>query len=235
MRLMLASLIAVAGAPLAMAQTPPPASPAPASAPPAATAPASPAQTSASPTVTAPAAASPEATAPAAPAVAAPTPPAPPAPPPPPTDPTAIALLATLQGVCQPALTGGDLPKLAKSAGYHKSGDNFVLNGRGYKFTILAPGSNPDQCHIDMVAPADPAAPVVVALHNWAAVENGWSLYRNDKNTAGNQELITRSWEHDANGRHEALVITTYRRSDDRPLAGSNDTSTVIYSSDKTS
>ena len=74
----------------------------------------------------------------------------------------------------------------------------------------------------------------MVALHNWAAVERGWSLYRNDKNVAGNQELTTRSWEHDETGKHEALVITTYRHADGSPMQHSNDTSTVIYSSDKT-
>ncbi|HXV00240.1 MAG TPA: hypothetical protein VG166_07065 [Caulobacteraceae bacterium] len=210
MRLMLASLIAALGvAPFASAQTPPgPASP-PVAPPPA-----------------------------SAPAVAAPTPPPPPAPPAPPTDPVAIALLSILQSVCQPALSGGgDLGKLAKADGWRKNGESWVMNGRGFKLTLLAPGSNPDQCHIDIVHPVDPQAPaaaIVVALHNWAAVERGWSLYRNDKNVSGAQELTTRSWEHDETGRHEALVITTFRRSDGRPLAGSNDTSTVIYSSDKT-
>ena len=214
MRLLLASLIAAVGvAPLAVAQTPPPAAPA-----------AAPAQTPA----------------PTPPAAAAPAPEAPPAPPPPPappTDPAAIAMLSTLDNVCVPALAGGDLSKLAKAGGYHKSGENYVLHGRGFQFTILAPGSNPDQCHIDMTHPVDPEAPakpIVVALHNWAAVTRGWSLYRNDKNVSGNQELTTRSWEHDETGKHEALVITTYRHADGTPMQHSNETSTVIYSFDKT-
>ncbi|HEY2178836.1 MAG TPA: hypothetical protein VGH15_09670 [Caulobacteraceae bacterium] len=220
MRLMLASLIAAVGvAPFALAQTTPPAAPSPTAAQPAAP----------------PATATPT---PAAPAEVAPSPPpAPPAPPPPPTDPAAIALLSTIQSVCQPALnSGGDLNKLARAAGYRKSGENYVMSGRGFKFTILNPGSNPDQCHIDMIHPVDPqapAAPIVVALHNWAAVERGWSLYRNDKNVTAGEELTTRSWENTANGRHEALVITTFRHPDGRPMQGSNDTSTVIYSSDK--
>jgi hypothetical protein len=209
MRLMLASLVAAVGAaPLALAQTAPPA---PSAVPPATSAP--------------------------APVVPAPPPPAPAQPPAPPTDPAAIALLSTLQSVCQPALTGGDLAKLAKAAGYRKSGENYVLSGRGFKFTLEAPGSNPDQCHIDMVHPVDPvapAAPIVVALHDWAAVARGWSLYRNDKNVTAGEELTTRSWEHDENGRHEALVITTFRHPDGSPMQRSSDTSTVIYSSDKT-
>jgi len=232
MRLMLATLIAAVGAaPLALAQTPPPATPpatAPAAAPPAAT-----------PPVASPPAAAPEATLPAA-ATPAPeaAPPAPPPPPAPPTDPVAIAILDTLQNVCIPAVEGGDLAKLAKADGYRKNGDGaFVLGRQGYKFTILPPGSNPTQCHVDMVHPIYPEAPaaaIVVALHNWSAVERNWSLYRNDKNVEGNQQLTTRSWEHDDPGKHEAMFITTYRHADGSPMGHSSDNSTVVYSEDKT-
>ena len=233
MRLLLASLIAAVGvAPLALAQTEPAAPPAAApatSAPPAA----------ATPPTTAPPATSPATATPAAvaPAPAPEAPPAPPPPPAPPTDPAAIANLSTLDSVCIPALAGGNLDKLAKADGYHKSGDNWILHGKGFQFTLVAPGSNPDQCHIDMVHPVDPEAPakpIVVALHDWAAVERGWSLYRNDKNVTDNQELTTRSWEHDETGKHEALVITTFRHANGSPMHGSSDNSSVIYSSDKT-
>jgi hypothetical protein len=166
----------------------------------------------------------------APPAAAAATPPAPPAPP---TDPAAIALVSTLDNVCIPAVAGGDLAKLAKAAGFHSSGDNFVEKRQGYQLTILAPGSNPTQCHVDVVHPIDPEAPakpIVVALHNWAVDGRGWSLYRNDKSVTGAQELTTRSWEHDSPPNHEALVITTYRKADGTPSQHSADTSTMIYS-----
>jgi len=210
---MLASLIAAVGvAPLALAQPTPPAAP-PTTMPPAA------------PSTPPPAAAAPEA------------PPPPPPPPPPPTDPAAIALLSTLEAVCVPAVEGGNLDKLAKSNGFRKSGENYVMRGKGFQFTLLAPGSNPDQCHIDMVHPIDPEAPakpIVVALHNWAAVERGWTLYRNDKSVQGSQELTTRSWEHDDPGKHEAMFITTYRHADSSPMQHSADTSTMVYSETKT-
>ena len=179
-------------------------------------------------------------TPPATPPVPA-APPAPPPPPAPPTDPTAIALLSTLQSVCIPAVEGGNLDQLARSDGYRKTDGDYVLKGRGrpYEFTILAPGSNPTQCHVDMVHPIYPEAPaaaLVVALHNWASVERGWSLYRNDKNVASNnQELTTRSWEHDDPGKHEALVIVTFRHADGTPMKRDADTSTMIYSETKTS
>jgi hypothetical protein len=230
MRLVAASLIAaVSAAPLAFAQTPAPAAPPPSAAP-------------AAP----PPAAAPAAQAPAAPAVAAPAPtpppapaapPAPPAPPPPPTDPTAIGIIGTLQTVCIPAVEGGNFDRLAKSDGYHKSGDNYVLHGRGFTLTLIAPGSNPTQCHIEVVSPVYPEAPaaaIVVALHNWAAVERGWTLYRNDKNAEGLQELTTRSWEHDDPGKHEAMFITTYRNANGTPTKGGADTSTLVYSETKT-
>jgi hypothetical protein len=211
-------LIAIAGfvitgaMPMAMAQTPPstPDTPAPAVAAPA-----------------------PEAPAAAAPAAAAPAPEAPPAPPAPPTDPVAIALLSTLQQVCIPAANGGDLAKIAKSVGYKKAGDNFVYKQPTFQFTVLAPGSNPTQCHVDIVHPIDPEAaakPLVVALHNWAAVTHGWSLYRNDKNVEAGQEFSTRSWEHSADGKNEALVITTVRKADGSPTLKNADTSMMIYS-----
>jgi hypothetical protein len=152
----------------------------------------------------------------------------------PPTDPMAIAVLDTLQTVCIPAVEGGNLDALTKSAGFKKNGDgNYVVKRQGYQMTILAPGSNPNQCHIDIVHPVDPEAPakpLVLALHDWASVQRHWTLYRNDKSVSGAQELTTRSWETDDAGKHKALVITTFRKADGAPAKGNADTSTVIYS-----
>ncbi|MGH7023934.1 MAG: hypothetical protein ACREEB_10135, partial [Caulobacteraceae bacterium] len=159
-----------------------------------------------------------------------------PPPPPPPTDPTAIAVLDTLQNVCIPAVEGGDLAKLAKANGYRKTDNGYVMKRKEYQFTILLPGSNPTQCQLDMVHPVypeAPAAPIVVALHNWAAIERGWTVYRNDVSVDGNQQLTTRSWEHDDPDKHEAMFITTYRHANGTPMKGSSDTSTMVYSETK--
>jgi hypothetical protein len=210
MRLALASLMAAATlAPGAMAQTPPPAAPtvpgttAPGDAPPQA----------------------PEATA------------APPAPPAPPTDPAAIALLNTLETVCVPSAVHGDkdIGKAAKAAGYRKSGDNWVYRQPTFQFTLLAPGSNPNVCQLQLTHPVDlaePAKPLVVALHNWATFGHGWSLVSNYKHTESGEQFITRSWEHSADGMNEALVLTTTRKGDgDGAPEGRNaDTSTMMYS-----
>jgi hypothetical protein len=132
--------------------------------------------------------------------------------------------------VCIPAANGGDLAKLTKTAGYHKVGDNYVYHQGAFQFTILSQGSNPTQCHVDIIHPANPQAPLVVALHNWAALSHGWSLYRNDKNVDSGQEFTTRSWEHSADGKNEALVFTTIRKADGSPAHGNADTSMMIYS-----
>ncbi len=195
----------------AAAATTPPATPTPAAPPPA----------------TAAAPAAPPAAAPETPA------PAPEAPPAAPTDPVAIALLDTLQSVCVPAVKGGNLASLTKTAGYRKTGDNFVYKGKGFQLTVESPGSNPNQCHVDIIHPADPAAPaqtMVIALHNWAAIDRDYSLYRNDKNVSGSVEYTTRSWEHTADGKHQALVITTMRKADGSPAKGASDTSQMIFS-----
>ena len=102
-----------------------------------------------------------------------------------------------------------------------------------YQLTVMAPGSNPTQCHVNIVHPIDPEAPakpIVVALHDWAAVTRGWSLYRNDKNVLGTQEFTTRSWEHSEGGKDQALVITTIRKADGAPSQRNADTSEMIYS-----
>jgi len=128
---------------------------------------------------------------------------------------------------------GGNLAQLAKTAGFRKSGDNYVNKQRTYQLTVLALGSNPHQCHVDIVHPVDPEAPakpIVIALHDWAAVTRGFSLYRNDKNVLGSQEFTTRSWENDENGQHQALVLTTIRKADGTPSKGGADTSEMIYS-----
>jgi hypothetical protein len=227
LRKALVGLFVFAGvAPLAWAQTPP----TPTTAPP------QPADASAAPPPAAP-----------LPPPAAPLPP-PPAPPPavaaapepppaPPTDPTAIALLDTLEKVCIPAANGGALPGIAKAAGYKKAGENFVSKQAGYQFTVLSQGSNPNQCHVDLVHPIDPAAPakpLVIALHNWAVFGHGWSLYRNDKNVDAGEEFTTRSWEHSGGGKDEALVITTIRKADGAPSLKNADTSMMLYSVTKT-
>jgi hypothetical protein len=169
----------------------------------------------------------------AAPAAAAPAPEAPPAPP---TDPAAIELLDTLQSVCMPAVNHGDLAKLAKAAGFRKTGDNYVLKRPGFQFTVLAPGSNPTTCQVELLHPVDqaePAKPLIVALHNWAAVAHGFALDRNDKHTEDGQEFITRSWVLNADGVHQALVLTTIRKANDTPSDRNGDTSEMFYTSTK--
>src|SRR5665213_2621207 len=153
------------------------------------------------------------------------------------TDPTAIAVLNALERVCIPLVQGGDLAKIAKSIGYRKSGDNWSMKQPGYQLTVLAKGSNPGQCHVDITQPIDreaPANPIVIALHNWAAVSRDWTLYRNDKNVNGAQEFTTRSWEHSGDGKNEALVLTTIRKADGTPSQRNADTSEMIYSETKT-
>ena len=237
MRLALVSLLAIAGfATVAQAQMPAPApDPAaaqtPATQPPAA--PAAPTSTDAVPTPTSGPAAAPATSTPPPPIVAE----APPPPPSAPTDPAAIAVMNVLENVCMPAANGGNLDKIAKSAGYRKAGDNFVLKQPGFQFTVLAPGFNPTQCHVDLVHPIDPEAPakpLVIALHNWAVLTHGWTLYRNDKNVSAGQEFTTRSWEHTADGKNEAVVITTMRKADGTPAQKNADTSTLLYSVTKT-
>jgi hypothetical protein len=171
-----------------------------------------------------------------APSATAAPPAAPEAPPGPPTDPAAIELLDTLQSICMPAVNHGDLAKLAKAAGFRKSGDNFVLKRPGYQFTVLAPGSNPTTCQVELlhaVDQAEPAKPLVVALHNWAALGHGFALDRNDKHTEDGQEFITRSWVLNADGLHQALVLTTIRKANDTPSDHNGDTSEMFYTAVK--
>jgi len=246
MRLALASLMAAASlAPIAMAQTPPETQPAPAAAAPqpAPAAPAAPPAATPAPTTPAPAgAAPPPPTVPgnqtpgtAPPAPAAPAEAAPAAPPAPPTDPAAIAVLKVLEDVCIPAATAGDkdLSKYARNDKFHKSGDNWVLKGPNFQFTLLPPGSNPNDCQVQIIHPVDvdqPAAALVTALHNWAVLSHDWTLASNYKHTQDGSEYIVRSWEHSANGRAEAMVLTTTRKADNSPETRGGDTSTLIYS-----
>jgi len=236
MRLALVSLIALtvaAGSAVAQPATPPPA-----------TAPAAPA------TPAAPASAAPDAAAPAAPATPAPaeptslpplpdtppTPAMPATPPPPPTDPTAIAVLSALTNVCIPAANGGNLAQLAKTNGFRKTSDTWTIRQNAYTLVIESQGTNPNQCHMDVTHPVDQDAPgreIVVALHNWAELTNGWSLYRNDKSVQSGFEYTTRSWQKDADGKSEALAFTTQRHPDGTPMQRSSDSSQLIYSQTK--
>ncbi len=129
------------------------------------------------------------------------------------------------------------MAQIAKAAGFRKSGDNFVRKAPGYQLTVQSNAYNPTQCHVDIVHAVDvdaPAKSLVVALHNWAAVSRGWDLYRNDKSVQGAQQFTTRSWEHSADGKNEALVLTTVRKPDGKPMKGESDTSMMIYNATKT-
>ncbi len=255
MRIVLVSLMALAAASAdAFAQTPPANTATPETAPPASTTPApssSPATPATAPTTPAPGAA-PSATAapPAAtsattsaqtaaptagtPAPAAQAAAAPPPPPAPPTDPAAIAVMNVLKKVCIPSASGGDFLKLVKAAGLRKNGDNnWVLKSREFTLVVEDPGSNPNQCHVDLTHPVDPDSPgkpIVMALNDWAAVENGWSLYRNDKSVQDGMLVTTRSWTLEWNGKTQGLVFTNMRKPDGAPLHRDADSSQIIYS-----
>ena len=230
MRLALVSLTALAVSANAFAQT--------AAAPPT-TAPAAPASaTEAAPaTTTTPAPAAATTPAPAA-SEAPAAPPAPPPPPAPPTDPAAIAVLDVLQKVCIPAANGGNLAQLAKAQGMRKTSDNgWSLKQKEFTLTIENPGSNPNQCHVDVTHPADlesPGRPIIIALNDWAGVDHGWSLYRNDKNVQEGWQFTTRSWQLDWNGTEQSLVFTTKRKPDGTPLRQNTDESELIYGVMKT-
>lgn len=155
-----------------------------------------------------------------------------PTPPPAPTDPAAIAVLSTFNNVCVPAVRGGSLDALAKSAGFKKSGESYVMKRPGFVLTLQASGTNTDICQVDITSaidPAGPAAPIVQALYNQVAVTQEWDQIRNDKTKAGDQLLTTRSWQHVAGGVQEDLVFITYRKGDDTPAGKNADTSSLMY------
>jgi hypothetical protein len=236
MRLAIVSLMALATGANAFAQAPaqdaastPAAAPAAAATAPATTPSAS---APATPSTEAPVTAPPGGTTPTA-ETPPPSPPPPPPPPPAPTDPTAIAVLDVLQKVCIQAATGGNFARIAKGYGLRKQGElNWVIKQKDFTLTVEDPGSNPTQCHVDLVHPADvdaPGRPIIIALNDWAAVERGWSLYRNDKNVQGTIQFTTRSWQLDWNGQEQSLVFTTMRKPDGTPAKGAQDTSQLIY------
>jgi len=236
LRLPLVSLITLAAAANVYAQAPA-APPAP-SAPPTPPAAASPAQAPPGAAPAAPVGQAP-ATAPGAEAGAPAAAPAPPPPPAPPTDPTAIELLSILQNVCIPAANGGNFVQLVKTAGLRKQGDQgWALKTKDFTLLVANPGSNPDQCHVDVTHPADidsPGRPIIVALNDWATGgAQGWSLYRNDKSVQGDMQFTTRSWQLDWNGKQQSLVFTTKRKPDGTPLHPNVDESEMIYGVQKT-
>jgi len=140
-----------------------------------------------------------------------------------------------LEKVCVPATEGGDWNALTKAMGMKKSSSDgsWTLKGQGYSFKVNAPGSNPNQCIVDILHPVNPDAPLVVALHNWATYGHGYSLLRNDKNVSNGVEFTTRSWENSVDGKGYALVFSTTRKADGSPMKGSSDTSQMIYSETK--
>jgi len=120
---------------------------------------------------------------------------------------------------------------------HHNPDGGWALKQKTFSPVVQDPGSTPNQCHVDVTHPADleaPGRPIIVAFNDWAAVEHGWSLYRNDKNVQGDTQFTTRSWQLDWNGQEQSLVFTTMRKADGSPTKGANDTSQMIYETVKT-
>ena len=70
-----------------------------------------------------------------------------------------------LEKVCIPAANGGNLAQLAKADGYRKSGDNWTIRQRDFTLSIEPPGSNPNQCHVDVTHTVDvesPGKPIII-------------------------------------------------------------------------
>jgi hypothetical protein len=138
-----------------------------------------------------------------------------------------------------PAANGGNFAQIAKSYGLKKVGGDYGGWGekqKDFTLTVEDPGSNPTQCHVDIVHAADadaPGRPIIVALNDVYAVGKGWSLYRNDKNVQGTTQFTTRSWQLDWNGKEESIVFTTMRKQDGTPMKGTQDTSQLIYGVEK--
>ncbi len=251
MRIALVSLLAIAAATAAVAQptdqtTTPPATEQPAAAAPApaaetpAPAPAPTAETTPAPAIPAtdkaqtPAPAPETAAAPASPEAAPPpavaeAPPAPPPPPAPPTDPLAIRVLDVIERICTPITTGGgNLPTIAKSLGFKKNRDNWVLKQPTFTLTVNAQGSNTNTCSVDLEYPVDTFTPVIVAVHNWA-MGRGWTLYGNFRATADLQR-DTRSWEHNVDGgESQRLVLVSLKKPDGTPVGRNLDRSTLLF------
>lgn len=163
-----------------------------------------------------------------APAVAE-APPAPPPPPPPPTDPLAIRVLDVIERICTPITTGGgNLPTIAKSLGFKKNRDNWVLKQPTFTLTVNAQGSNTNTCSVDLEYPVDTFTPVIVAVHNWA-MGRGWTLYGNFRATADLQR-DTRSWEHNVDGgQSQRLVLVSLKKPDGTPVGRNLDRSTLLF------
>lgn len=144
-----------------------------------------------------------------------------------------------LQHICIPAANGGNLPQLAKAAGFRKNNDNnWTIKTRDYAIVVEDPGSNPNQCHVDVTHPLDmesPGRPIIIALNDWVGIEGGWTLYRNDKNVQGAMQYTTRSWQHVTDSKEEDLVFVTMRKPDGTPLKSGVDTSQMVYSVSKVS
>ena len=98
-----------------------------------------------------------------------------------------MAVLDVLERVCTPITTGqGNLPTIAKSLGFKKNRDNWVLKQPTFTLTVNAQGSNTNTCSVDIDYPVDTFSPVIVAVHNWA-MARGWTLYGNFRATADMQ------------------------------------------------
>jgi hypothetical protein len=146
-------------------------------------------------------------------------------------------VMSVLQSVCIPAANGGDVAALTKAAGYRKNGDgNWQMRQHDYTLVIEDPTPNPTQCHVDITHPAipdSPGKPIIIALNDYLGIENGWSLYRNDKHVEAGTEYTIRAWTLDKDGKTQSLTFTTLRKPDGSPMRGSSDTSQMFYAVQK--
>jgi hypothetical protein len=164
--------------------------------------------------------------------VAAQTPPSPPAAP---AAGDAAQVLTVLDRFCVPAVGGTPANKLAPALGIrtNRDGDLVLALSGSNRITITPPDvSNPKVCILTVLYDVGADGPIFDAL-------NGWALARkvpytpgkvHESSVAGDQTIVSSTWEGTEADGEEGLVFSQARTADGKPLTAGADQATVIFS-----
>lgn len=230
MRLALLSLTAAAVATAAFAQdVPAPAMPTPAA--PAADPMAAPAPAPAAD----PMAAQPVPAAPAAPVAEAPPPP----PPeqqlaPMPTDPEILAVIDTVEKVCKPAVSGGNLDQLAKANGFalRRKLWTKAMATKPYQIVVQPKSTaNPTVCTLTIDFPIGQGQEFANGLHAWASRQDPIMQSQNVYAVppVGKLKRTTLSWETKVAGPYTAMSVGLLKTADDKPVLRNADQAELLF------
>ena len=148
--------------------------------------------------------------------------------------PSATAAVSMLQNACLPLVNGGDLKKVARTAGLKLRNGQWMLPVSGKRQLDLQPPDdvNPHVCTVVIIHRIGGDAAILQAINTWAAAQTPplQPIKVLQKSVGVTYQRTTSTWASQSAKGAEGLVLASEKTLDGKPVAGDDDQSELILS-----